>query len=372
MSAFGAHTGIDVFLRHAGEAEGRGDVAVGDGEGAIGPDIGGRLPVFAEFDAYVAVGDGGPVGLRRLADDFRGLGGLHAAGAVIARVGARADLGDLGLRDGRKGRGEALGDLFGRHQRAVEADIIDQAAEAAVGRTAHRGTDPDRGVVDHGRVGRLAVHVPRAFDLLAVDPAADALRLAEFVTHRDMVPASVVGEARRGGPAVPLDAAAGRRREEEVEARGLVEDAEAQRPVLVAGVGGLRIGTSLADDIGVLAFAQAVGLHPGFEGDGIAVLEVEDAGGAGVLNLEVGAFAVERSRYVGLFETRIIRSARTRLLERHAARGDEFRSGRPVERPRRHRLGRGHGGETEEKGSETAHLQMGQGRDGGCSAGGSD
>ena len=372
MAAFDAHAGVDVFLRHAGEAEGGRDVTVGHGEGLVGPDVGRRLPVFAEFDADLAVRNGGPINLRRHAGDFRRLGGLGPAGAVVAGVGVRSDLRDFGLRDRGQGGGEASGDFLRRYERTIQADLIDRAAEAAVGEAAHRRTDPDGSVVDHGRIGRLTVHVPRAFDLLAVDPAADALRLAEFVTHRDVVPASVVGKARRGGPAVPLDAAAGRCREEEVEAGGLVEDAEAQRPVLVAGVGGLRVRAAFADDIGVLTLAQPVGLHPGFEGDGIAVLEVEDAGGAGVLDLEVGAFAVERGGHVGLFETRVIRSARTRLLERHAARGDDFRSGRPVERPRRHRLGRSHGGKTEEKGSETAHLQMGQGRDGGCSAGGSD
>ena len=92
VSAFGAHAGVDVFLRDAGEAEGRGDVVVGDRGCLFGPDVGGRLPVFAELDAYLPVGDGGPVDLRGLADYFRSLGGLGSAGAVIARVGARADL----------------------------------------------------------------------------------------------------------------------------------------------------------------------------------------------------------------------------------------------------------------------------------------
>ena len=115
VAAFGAHAGIDVFFGHAGEAEGGGEVAI-DGLGRLfGPDVGGRLPVLAEFDADLAVGDRGPVDLRGFADDDRGLGGLRAAGAIVAGVRAGADLGDLGFRDWRKCGGEAFGDLFGRH-----------------------------------------------------------------------------------------------------------------------------------------------------------------------------------------------------------------------------------------------------------------
>jgi len=132
VAAFGAHAGVDVFLRHAGEAEGGGDVAVGDGEGLVRPDVGGRVPVLAEFDAYLAVGHGGPVDLRRRPGDFRDLGGLRAAGAVVAGIRARADLGDLGHHDRGQGGGEASGDLGGGHERAVKADLIDRAAEAAV------------------------------------------------------------------------------------------------------------------------------------------------------------------------------------------------------------------------------------------------
>ena len=118
VAAFGAHAGVDVFLGHAGEAEGRGDVAVGHGEGLVGPDVGRRVPGLAEFDAHLAVGHGGPVDLRGRARDIRHLGGLGAAGAVVAGVGARADLGDLGLHDRGQGGGEASGDLGGGHKRA--------------------------------------------------------------------------------------------------------------------------------------------------------------------------------------------------------------------------------------------------------------
>ena len=255
VAAFGAHAGVDILFGDARKTEGGCDVTVRYGGSFFRPDVGGRFPVFAEFDADLALGDRGPVDLRRLADDFGGLGGLGAASAVVAGVGTRADLGDLGFRDGRKGGGEALGNLFGRHQRTMQADIINRAAEAAIGEASHGGADPHRGVVDHGRVGRLAIHVPGTFDFLAVDPAADALGFAEFVTHRDVVPATVVGEAGGSRPAMPLDTGAGRRSEEEVEAGAVVEHAQAQSPVLVARIGGLRIGATLADDIGVLAFA---------------------------------------------------------------------------------------------------------------------
>ena len=119
VSTFGAHAGVDVFLWHAGEAEGRRDVAVGDSEGEVRPDVGGRFPAFAEFDAHLAVGDGGPVDLGCLADDFRSLSSLGTAGAVIAGIRAGADLGDLSFGDGRKGGGEVPSDFFRRDKGAM-------------------------------------------------------------------------------------------------------------------------------------------------------------------------------------------------------------------------------------------------------------
>ena len=372
MAAFGAHAGVDVFLGHAREAEGRGDVAVGDLRSLLRPDVGGRLPGFAEFDAHLAVRDGGPVDLRGLADDFRRLGGLHAAGAVVAGVGARSDLRDLILGDRGQGGGEAVGDLLGRHERAMQADLIDRAAEAAVGEAALRGADPHGRIVDDRFGRRLSVHVPRALDLLAVDPAADALRLAELITDGDVVPATVVGEAGRGGPAVPLHALAGGRREEEVQAGGVVEHAQAHGPVLVARVGGLRVGAALADDRGVLAFAQSVGSYPGLDRQRVAVLEIEEAVRAGVLDLDTGALTVEGGGLVLLLEARVVRAAGAGLFEGHAADGGEFGEDGAIEIPDRDRLGFGEGRETEEQRGETTHLQVGQGRGGRGSAGGVD
>ena len=368
VSTFGAYAGIDVFLRHAGEAEGWRDVAVGDDGGLFGPDVGGRFPVFAEFDAHLAVRDGGPVDLGGLADDFGYLGGLGAAGAVVAGVGARADLGDLSFGDGRKGGGKAPGDFYRRDKGTMQAEVVDGAAEAAIGEAAHRRANPDRGVVDDGFVGRGTVHVPRTFDLLAVDPAADALGFPEGVADRDMVPASVVGEASGSRPAVPLDPRAGRRSEEEVKAGAIVEYAQTQGPILVAGIGGLRVIAPFTDHVGVLAFAKPVRLHPGFEGDRIAVLEVEEAVHARVLDREVCALAIEGRRFIRLLETRVVRTSRAGLFELHVAGRGEFRARRAVERPGRGGLGGGEGRETEEKGGETTHLQMGQRRGGGGSA----
>ena len=339
VAAFGAHAGVDILFGDAREAERRGDVAVGHGGSFFRPDVGGRFPVLAEFDADLTLGDRGPVDLRRLADDFRGLGGLGAAGAVVAGVGAGADLGDVGLGDGRQGGGEACGDFSRGDEGTIEADVIDRAAEAAIGEAAHGGADPHRGVVDHGRIGRLTVHVPGTFDLLAVDPAADALGFAEFVTHRDVVPATVVGEAGGSGPAMPLDTGAGRRSEEEVEAGAVVEHAQAQSPVLVARVGGLRVGATLTDDIGVLAFAKTVGLHPSFEGDRVAVLEVEEAICARVLDFEVRAFAVEGRGFILLLKARVVRPTGARLFEGDGADGVELWKGGAVEIPHRHGLG---------------------------------
>lgn len=132
---------------------------------------------------------------------------------------------------------------------------------------------------------------------------------------------------------MPLDRRAGRRSEEEVKAGGVVEHAQTKGPVLVARIGGLRVGATLTDDIRVLALAEAVGLDPGFEGDCVAVLEVEVAVLPRVLNLEVRAFTVEAGGIIRLFETWVVRATRARLLELHVTGRGEFRAGCSVERP---------------------------------------
>ena len=168
---------------------------------------------------------------------------------------------------------------------------------------------------------------------------------------------------------MPLDVFAGSRRgEEEVEAGGVVEHAQAHGPVLVARVRCFRIGTTLADDRGVLAFAQAFGSDPGFDREGVAVLEIEDAVCARVLDHQAGALAVESRRDVLGVEAGIIRTARTGLLEADVADGGQFRGGLAVEGPSRDRLGGGEGGEAQENGQKTTHLKEGTGRGGWGSA----
>ena len=168
---------------------------------------------------------------------------------------------------------------------------------------------------------------------------------------------------------MPLDVFAGSRRgEEEVEAGGIVEYAEAHGPVLVVRGRALGIGTTLADDRGVLAFAQAFGSDPGFDREGIAVLEVEDAVRARVLDHQARAFAVESRRDVLGVEAGIIRATRTGLLEADVADGGQFRGGLAVEGPSRDRLGGGERGEAQENGQKTAHLKEGTGRGGRGSA----
>ena len=171
-----------------------------------------------------------------------------------------------------------------------------------------------------------------------------------------MVPTAVVGEAGGSRPAVPLDRRAGRRSEEEVKAGGVVEHAQTKGPVLVARIGGLRVGATLTDDICVLAFAKPVRLHPGFEGDRIAVLEVEGAVGTTVFDLEVRALAVKGRRFIRLLEARVVRATRARLLEGDGACGGGTLRCVAVEAPHRYRLGGGEGREAEEKGDETEHL----------------
>jgi len=125
---------------------------------------------------------------------------------------------------------------------------------------------------------------------------------------------------------------------------------------LIAGISGLRIRATLADHIRILAFAETVGLDPRFEGDRVAVLEVEETVRPWVFDFQVRAFAVEAGGHVGLLETWVVRATGTRLLEGDAACGGGTLRCVAIEAPHRHRLGGGEGREAEEKGDETEHL----------------
>ena len=120
-------------------------------------------------------------------------------------------------------------------------------------------------------------------DFLSVDIATHACRVAEDITHRDVMPAPVVDDAALGGPAVPtvitLVAGSRGRREEEARAGGAVHLAEAERPVLV---GGASLRPAFTDQVDIGALAETIQFHPGLQGDCVTVLEIETTGWARV------------------------------------------------------------------------------------------
>lgn len=82
--------------------------------------------------------------------------------------------------------------------------------------------------------------------------------------------------------------------------------AEAQGPVLIVRSGGFWVGATFSDEVDVLALMDGVGSDPRFEGDGIAVFEIEDAIGAGVVYDDAGSVARECNGAVGLSESRVV------------------------------------------------------------------
>ena len=126
-----------------------------------------------------------------------------------------------------------------------------------------------------------------------------------------MVPAVVVAESGGGGPPVPLNFAAfGGGREEQARAVQTVGFAEAECPVLIVRSGGFGIGSTFSDEVDVLALVGGVRSYPGFEGEGIAVFEIEDAIGTRVVNDDSGSVAGERDGAIGLSEAGVLGAPR--------------------------------------------------------------
>ena len=127
---------------------------------------------------------------------------------------------------------------------AMNGNLIQQAAKT-VGRTAALGgSNPDGVGVHHRRSRGGPAHVPTALHRTAVQPAPDALGLAEGIAHGHMVPAAPCLEPGVRGPAVPIAfLLLGRgAEEEETDANLAVYLAHAQRPVLVIFEEALRRG----------------------------------------------------------------------------------------------------------------------------------
>ena len=229
----------------------------------------------------------------------------------IVSGGLRADFGEGRLCGRREGCDETGGQFGFGDEGAVEFDFVELASVAAAGVSSHGRSDPDGGVVDDGSILRWSGHVPSAFDGFSVDKCFDALWISEGVGDRDVVPAVVVAESGGGGPPVPLHFAAfGGGREEQARAVQTVGFAEAECPVLIVRSGGFGIGSTFSDEVDVLALVGGVRSDPGFEGEGIAVFEIEDAIGTRVVNDDSGSVAGERDGAIGLSEAGVLGAPR--------------------------------------------------------------
>jgi hypothetical protein len=338
----------------AREAAGAEDHAVFAGrERDIGGETGehGRFPTGADAPLFVAerqarqekIG-GGPA--RGLAREFlafvepavvRGHGlvkrHLHAAGGQRAEVGHDGGRGfaDHGTAFAAEAGFEfGVGDNF-----PVDRDGIHAAAEARAGGALHRRADPHGIIVDDGRGGGGATHIPLAGQGLAVDPTADGGRVSKTIGDGDVVPAGIGREAALGGPAVPVGIALRgcggggvrsggfRRGEKEAEAMLAGDGAEAQGPVLVVGSEAVGAGAAFADDIDVFAGLGGVEFHPRFEGDRVAVGEIDGACGAGIGEGVVRARAVEAGGGVARFEIGKLGRTRAGNLALDGADGDD-------------------------------------------------
>src|SRR5690606_111234 len=147
----------------------------------------------------------------------------------------------------------------------------DAALERAARAAAHRRADPQLAVIDHRAGGRGTAHVPGPLHRLAVHVPAARAPLAEDVAARDVVPAPLEREADGAGPAVPVLLGTVRlAAEQEARVRQPPLTGQAQGVILVVGGEAGALGAALPDDVDVLPVADAGGVDPGFQRDGVA------------------------------------------------------------------------------------------------------
>src|SRR5690606_22873111 len=89
------------------------------------------------------------------------------------------DFGDLIDVSLRPITAKAAGHLLVAQPFSEDRHLIDQPLKTAVGAASHRATDPDRVIIDDRRPRRRPAHVPLAADLLFVQPASNARRIAK-------------------------------------------------------------------------------------------------------------------------------------------------------------------------------------------------
>ena len=208
-----------------------------------------------------------PTAVRHTLDDLAEHGGL----------GHRGECDDRNRRHGLVHH-PAGGDPLWRHDRAMNRHVVEQTRKRVGHVAVDRGADPDLVIVDHRRLRGGAAEIPCARHGLAIDVAADRIRLAERVAHGDMVPAGARGEAFVGDPAMKILCVSlpvvgvAKEKTRPGQAAGCREP---QGPVLVVG-GDLRVRcASLADDVDLLAVGEFERVHPGLERNGVAIRELE-------------------------------------------------------------------------------------------------
>lgn len=196
-------------------------------------------------------------------------------------------------------------------QAAVDRDPVQQSVEAVA--------DPDFIVVDHRRLVGLATVAPGSPSGLAVDPATDRFRFAEAIRNRDVMPAGADGKAQLGIPAMPMLVAFGRLGGEQETEFGFARGTnQSHGPVLVVAGELRRSGTAFFDHVADLASAKDRRVHPGFQGHGIAVFEIEVTFRAGIVDRQIAA-GIEANGGVVFRHLRKFGRPRAGLIRLHVA-----------------------------------------------------
>ena len=90
---------------------------------------------------------------------------------------------------------------------------------------------------------------------------------------------------------------------------------QTKRPVLIVGPESIVAGTPFSNDVYLLTFGQAVGIDPGFERNGVAVVKIKDALVTGIFDSDKGRQPGQHYTHVFFVEIRIPLWPRPGLLQ---------------------------------------------------------
>jgi hypothetical protein len=217
-------------------------------------------------------------------------------------------------------------DPLGGQRRSVDGHFVDPTLERAARRSAHRGADPQIVVIHHRPAIRSAPHVPSARYRFAVDVTPHAVRLAERISHRDMMPSAIDRHRRFRSPTVPVSVSS-RTSEQERHARRSAASRQPQRVILIVPRESSVLRPALAHDVRVSPVSHGIGQHPGFQRDAVAQFEIQGATGTRIPHPQI-AIAVDLDGLVVRHERRIV--VRPRALDAQCDFADDFGSQRIV------------------------------------------